>query len=193
MRDKAIMELFYSSGLRLAELVGLEPDGRRPARSHRARARQRRQDAHRARRPTCASTRSPAGSRSAQRSPQSASSALFVEHARRAAAAARRAGARRGLGAGGRASACMCTRTCSGIPLRRTCSNRARTCAACRNCSATPISRPRRSTPTLIFSTSPGSTTQRTPARSATSTESLSSTANRAIAGAMRARYPAFT
>ena len=51
VRDKAIMELFYSSGLRLDELVGLDIahlDLRRP---HGARARQGPQDAHRARGP----------------------------------------------------------------------------------------------------------------------------------------------
>ena len=48
VRDKAIMELFYSSGLRLAELVGLDICAARPRRSHGARARQGSQDTHRA-------------------------------------------------------------------------------------------------------------------------------------------------
>ncbi len=48
VRDKAIMELFYSSGLRLDELVGLDIAAARPGRPHGSRARQGSQDAHRA-------------------------------------------------------------------------------------------------------------------------------------------------
>ena len=51
-RDKAIMELFYSSGLRLAELVGLDVQRLDLGGPHRAGARQGQQDAHRARRPS---------------------------------------------------------------------------------------------------------------------------------------------
>ncbi len=48
IRDKAMFELFYSSGLRLAELVGLDPVQARLERGRSARDRQRQQDAHRA-------------------------------------------------------------------------------------------------------------------------------------------------
>ena len=52
----AIMELFYSSGLRLDELVGLDLRAPRSRRPHGARARQGLEDAHRARGPQGATT-----------------------------------------------------------------------------------------------------------------------------------------
>ena len=124
-RDRAIMELLYSSGLRLAELVGLDlasidlrdrtvqvlgkgrksrivPVGRyavaalkRVARSERA---------------ALALT----GENGAVRRPGG-----------RRLGAARGAAARRRTGRGVRDSTCTCTRTCSGTPSPRICSNRA--------------------------------------------------------------------
>jgi hypothetical protein len=150
-RDKAIMELFYSSGLRLASswasICLARPQG-----PHRARARQGQQDPHRAGRPSglerCGWLKS---ARGAGQAPPSSS--------RRCSSAAAAGALRRAVqlrvapGRAGRGSACTSTRTCSAIPLRPICSSPAAICAACRSCSDTPTSAPPRSTPTWISST----------------------------------------
>ncbi len=156
VRDLAMMELLYSSGLRLAELVGLNLA-----------------DLHLADRTVRvlgkgSKTRiMPVGTQALaalklwlrERAALAAAdeTALFLNH--------------RGRRLGGRAVQCWwratrarracqpaCIRTCSGILLQLTCSNRAATCGPSRNCWATPASAPRRSTPTLISSISPAFT-----------------------------------
>jgi len=139
LRDKAIMELFYSSGLRLSELIGLDlADLDLRDRTVRVLGKGRK-----ARIVPVGRRAAEALSRSARASCRSASPA----------------------GRGCRACPSTCTRTCSATPSPRTCSSRPVTCAPCRSCSATPTSAPRRSTPTLISSTSPGYTTQHIPGR----------------------------
>ena len=166
LRDKAIMELFYSSGLRLAELVGLNlGDLDRGDRTVRVLGKG-------------SKTRVvPVGKHALEaiarwlkeRAALAANGeqALFVEHSRRADRRLARFRSASRDGRVARVSVGTFTRTCSVIRSRRTCWSRARTCAVCRNCSATPISRRRRSTRTLISSTSPRSTTLPTPARAA--------------------------
>ncbi len=99
LRDRAILELFYSSGLRLAELVGLDLRRRRRRRPHGPRDGQRRQDADRARRPACASRRRRAGSRCAASSRRPSELALFVSRRGERLGSAQRAGAAQSLGA----------------------------------------------------------------------------------------------
>ena len=99
VRDRAIMELFYSSGLRLDELVGLDIAAARSRRPHGARARQGSQDAHRAGGPQGRARRCAPGCASAARSPTSDETALFVGTQRRAPQAARHPAAHRVLGA----------------------------------------------------------------------------------------------
>ena len=162
-RDKALMELFYSSGLRLAELVSLDvtsldlkdrtvrvlgkgaksrvlPIGR-----HAIAALERwlKERAVLLARDTC-----------------------WSAHRARSSSAAPAGGFRRARcscastsGRGGRASACTSTRTCSATPSRRICSSRAAICAAFRSFSGTPTSPRPRCTPTSISSTWPRSTT----------------------------------
>jgi integrase/recombinase XerC len=135
-RDRAIMELLYSSGLRLAELVGLDvtsvdlkdrvvhvlgkgskarivPVGRAAAQALRAWL------------PVRAGFA------------RAGEAALFI--------------GKNGERLGPRAVQNRIA--CSGTPLPRTCSSRVGSCAEYRSCSATPTSRLRRSTPTLTFST----------------------------------------
>ena len=156
-RDLAMLELLYSSGLRLAELVGLDVGDLDLAdRTVRVLGK-----GSKTRVLPVGSRRSgrfAPGSRTAR--PSSRTAAARSSSARTGSASARARSS--GASAAGRrraTSTCRCTRTCSGIPSRRTCSSRAGTCAACRNFSATPTSVRHRSTPTLISSTWPASTT----------------------------------
>ena len=164
-RDKAIMELFYSSGLRL---VGT----RRPRTCPRSISRTAPCgcSARAARPGSCPSAVSPsarcahgslsgshvAAARRSRRDPASRCSSAAAGGAEcpRGAAAGRRLGAP----AGPRGASCI--RTCSGTPSRPICSSPAATCAAYRNCSATPTSAPPRSTPIWISSIWPRSTTR---------------------------------
>ena len=133
-RDRALMELLYSSGLRLAELVSLDvssldlKDGVVHVLGKGRKARI-----------------VPVG--------RLALRALREWLLERAVAADEQRVLIQPGERGARDSECTCTRICSATPLPRTCSNRAASCAACRNCWVTRISRPRRSIPTLTSST----------------------------------------
>jgi integrase/recombinase XerC len=165
-RDRAIMELLYSSGLRLAELVGLEmgsldlkdrlvhvmgkgkkgrivPVGRAAVRALKGWLKER---ATLARADESALFVGRNGARLGGRAVQA-----------RVAYWARRQGLNR----------CPCTRTCSGIRSPRTCWSRVASCAGCRSCSDMRTSRPPRSIPTLTSSTWPASTTLPTRAHAA--------------------------
>jgi integrase len=147
VRDKAIMELFYSSGLRLAELVGLNL-GDVDRGDHTVRV---------------------LGKGSKTRVVPVGKHALDAIGRWLAAIGWERVLSRSESLAGRdtRGSGVTFTRTCSAIRSRPICWSRARTCAVCRNCSGTRTSRRRRSIRTLISSTSPRSTTLPTPARDA--------------------------
>jgi integrase/recombinase XerC len=167
IRDQAMFELFYSSGLRLAELAALDISAASktcsPVRC-----------ASSASATSCASSRSAArpgrrwrcGPSSAPPRGGTDEAALFVGQR------GQRLGVRMiqlRLLRRGRCRACRraCIRTCCAIRLPRTsCSPRA-TCAPCRRCSATPASPRRRSTPTSISSIWRRSTIRPTRARSA--------------------------
>ncbi len=158
-RDQAILELFYSSGLRLSELTGLNldqldlADGMVQVLGKGSKTRL-----------------LPVGKKAREALEQwlplramtnPADDAVFVSQQ------GRRLGPRaiqvRVKLAGERELGRTCTRTCCGTPSPATCWNPRRTCARCRNCSATRTSRPRRSTPTWTSSTWRRSTTAPTP------------------------------
>ena len=162
VRDLALMELLYSTGLRLAELVGLKLRDLDLADRTGAGARQGQQG-----RASCRwARRRPTAlrlwlARARRRWPRPDEQALFV--GRSGAPLGARAVQLRvaAPGAGRRVCRSTCIRTCSGIPSPPICLNPAAICAACRNCWATPTSAPPRSTPTLISSIWPAYTTRR--------------------------------
>jgi integrase len=147
-RDLAIMELLYSSGLRLAELVGLNladldlADRTVPVLGKGSKTRIM---------PVGRQATTPAGVGNARRSRRQGA----VHHQRGGAWAAR------GAAAGGAPYASQGCHGRASAPVRllpRTCSNRAAICGRCRSCWAMPASAPPRSIPTLIFSISPAFT-----------------------------------
>ena len=160
-RDKAIMELFYSSGLRLTELVTLDVASL-DLKDRTVRVLGKGSEiAGPADRPLChcgARALARGAGRAAREGPRGSAGAGVRRPRRPATVGARGAVARRRCGRAGRVSACTFIPTCSATPSRRTCSSRAAICAAFRSCSATPTSAPLRSTPTWISSTWPRST-----------------------------------
>ena len=169
LRDKAIMELFYSSGLRLAELLGLDlVDLDLKDRTVRVLGKGRK------------SRIVPVGRQAvdalrrwlAERATLAAVGETAVFVGRNGTRLGPRIVQRRIARLGDAPGVCpsTCTRTCSGIRSRATCSNRAATCARCRNCSGMRTSPPRRSTRTSTSSTWPRCTTLRTLAPAAAGT-----------------------
>ena len=164
-RDRAMMELLYSSGLRLAELVGLKladldlegPGG--------AGARQGQQEPYRAGGPQAAATALRAWLQERGALARPGETALFVgRNGRRLG----RTGGADARGALGRAAGADAARAPAPVPAfvrHRICLNPAASCAGCRSCSATPTSPRPRSTPTLTSSTWPASTKPLTRAR----------------------------
>jgi len=160
-RDKAVMELFYSSGLRLAELVSLDVTSiDLKDRTVRVLGKGAKSRVLPIGRYAIAALERWLAERSALLVKATAGTqpgAVFVGRSGRRLSA-RAVQLRVDLWA---------RRTCSAIPSRRTCSSRAAICAGFRSFSGTPTSPPRRSTPTWISSTSPRSTTRPTRERAA--------------------------
>jgi integrase/recombinase XerC len=173
VRDRALFELAYSSGLRLSELAGLDVDridlATGEVRVWGKGAKERIVPVGTA---AIAAMRAWLPVRAGMR--EADANALFVG----------RSGKRNGRC--GRGSRGTSIRTCCGIRSRRTCCNRRGICARCRRCSDTPASRARRSTRTSISSISPRRTTRRTQERNAGSAEQL-----RESRGARRRAAPA--
>ena len=149
VRDRALIEVLYATGLRVSELVGLRLTDLHPDQGYLQCAGQRAQAAHRAARRdgrrvgAAVSRRRPADLISRRDGPW-----VFVNA--RGGTRLSRSGFWKLLKAHGRTPGFARTsvRMCSGIPSRRTCSSAAPTCAPSSRCSATPTSRPRRSTRT---------------------------------------------
>jgi integrase/recombinase XerC len=163
LRDRAILELAYSSGLRLSELTGLDVarvdlDGGE-ARVVGKGAKERIVPVGRA---ALDALRAWLIARKTLAAP--GESALFVARTggRISARAIEKRLADWAVSRGSRAT---CTRTCCATRSRRTCCSRRGTCAPCRRCSATRRSRRRRSTRISTSRRSRRSTTPRTRAR----------------------------
>ena len=148
LRDRALFEIAYASGLRAEELVDARPRLGRLRRRGAARRGQGRQDADRARRRARAAGAARATSSAPARRSRTApgrARAVPLEvrppavDVRRPAAPARLVAARRDAGR-------ACTRTRCVTPSRPTCWTAARTCARSRSCSVMRRSRRRRST-----------------------------------------------
>ena len=159
-RDLALMELFYSSGLRLAELTGAAARGPGSQAGAGARARQGPQGAHRAGRLAwrvrrCGSWLDAA--RALARAGRAGACSSAATAAARARARCSCAWPPRRAPRGCRST---CIRTCSGIHSPPICLNPVAIYAPCRSCWGTPASAPPRSTPTLISSTSPAHMTR---------------------------------
>ena len=164
VRDRAMLELFYSSGLRLMEFAGIDwnaidmADG--TARVHGKGAKTRVVPVGRH-----ALTALRAWREARRAFPPRDQSAVFVNRlgrrlsTRTIQARVKAAGVKQGIGG-------MCIRTCCATPSPRMCCNRAAICAPCRRCSGTPALRRRRSIRTSTFSTLPKRTMPRTRARS---------------------------
>jgi len=179
LRDTAMFELFYSSGLRLSELVGLdtayarEPGYESSSWLDLAEAEVSVLGKGSKRRivpvgsQACEALRAWLAAR-----PVLAAAAMPMRCSSDCAAAASRpASSRRSWPGEARPRAYPPTsiRTCCGTASPATCCNRPRTCARCRKCWALPASRPPRSIPGWISSIWPRCTTRRIPERAARS------------------------
>ncbi len=162
IRDRAMLELFYSSGLRLSELAGLDLcDLDAADRTVRVTGKGSKTRVVPVGAPALAALQAWIAVRGAMA--KNAERALLSAGAARGSPRAPcRSASSSGRGARARRSACI--RTCSGTPLPATCSNRAATCGQSRNSWATPAFPPPRSIRTLIFSISPRYTTGLIPA-----------------------------
>jgi integrase/recombinase XerC len=147
VRDRAMMELFYSSGLRLAELVGLDlTDVDLKDRTVRVTGKGSRMRIVPVGR--CAVEALTERLRERGEVAAAGEHALFLSQRGNTREPARRASARESLERAARYRRQRATRTCSGIPSQPTCSSRAATCARSRSCWDTPTSARRRSTRT---------------------------------------------
>jgi integrase/recombinase XerC len=144
-RDKAMFELLYSSGLRLAELVSLDPidmdfadaSVRVTGKGNKTRI-------------------VPMGSHAIDALKAWLTVRSQIARPDETALFVGKNGARISPR---RESPAACTRTCCGTPSPRMCCNPRATCARYRRCWDTPAFPPRRSTPISIFNISPRSTT----------------------------------
>jgi integrase/recombinase XerC len=159
VRDQAIFELFYSSGLRLAELAALDLACLDDLLAGEVRVLGKRSKLRIV--PVGSKAREAVALWAAQRAAwRRPTRALFVSQRgtrlgmRMIQLRLQRRGLRRACRRG-------CIRTCCAIPSPRTCCSPRATCARCRRCSATPVSPRRRSTPTSTFSIWPRSTIRR--------------------------------
>jgi len=163
-RDRAIMELLYSSGLRLAELVGLDVTSLDlKDRMVQVLGKARRPVSFAVGRAAAQALRLWLKERAALAKEQEA--ALFVGRSARASGAAGGAGARGLLGAAPGAWGARAPAPVPAFVRFAPAGVQWRVCAECRNCWVMPTSRPPRSTPILISSISPVSTTLRTRGR----------------------------
>jgi hypothetical protein len=166
LRDRAMIELFYSSGLRLAELVSINlndidlEDASLEVLGKGAKSRRVPVGVPRPSRPCGAGIRYAGNSPAPGKRPSSSASAVTASTPAPSSSAS-------STGRWYRAPAATCTPTCCATPSPATCWNPPATCAPSRNSSAMPISAPPRSTPTWIFSTWPRSMTRLTPGRGA--------------------------
>ena len=159
-RDAAILELFYSSGLRLAELAALNCEDLDPyTETVRVFGKGRKE------RVCPVGVARAGGGVALPPGGRGAGGSALYQQAARAAVGALDLADHEALPAARRHPGRRLAPTSCGTRSPPICSTPGRTCAACRNCSATPISRPPRFTPRSRSNGSRRPTTTRIPAR----------------------------